>query len=178
MTRIEDADGACESRSVSRVHPLPARWLLLAVLGAIASGAATAEPARAADDYPCLAPQDQPWAAQVQLCPLTSPLSNGWVPVYRDPVANPPGSAPPQPAGWLHGTANQHFVCERPHTGAVYYHPRGWRNYWWAYTLSDDGVWGWVPEVFFRGGLDDEPDGGLGGGLRLCDPSGPAQQPP
>ena len=37
----------------------------------------------------------------------------------------------------------------------------GTENRWWAYTLSDDRTWGWVPEVFFAGGKDNDPDAGL-----------------
>jgi Cutinase len=98
----------------------------------------------------------------VQRCPLGSPVPpNGWVPVYSEPIARGKGTALPAPAGWLHGTTDQYFVCEQEFSSATFYHGRGWRNRWWAKTRSDDGVWGWTPEVFFRGGADDEPDQGL-----------------
>lgn len=46
----------------------------------------------------------------------------------------------------------------------------GYTNDWWAFTLGDNGRWGWVPEVFFTGGHDNERDGGL----RLCqEPANP-----
>ncbi|MDQ3850588.1 MAG: cutinase family protein [Actinomycetota bacterium] len=130
---------------------------------------AAAPTAWATDRYPCRPPERVTWATQpVQVCPLSSPLPpRGWVPVYRTPVAHGRGAPLPTPAGWLHGTSNQRFVCDRPFRTAVYYHPAGWRNVWWAFTKSDDGVWGWVPEVFFHGGGDDEPDATL----RVC-PSG------
>jgi hypothetical protein len=40
------------------------------------------------------------------------------------------------------------------------------QNGWWAFTLSDKDVagqthWGWVPETYFQGGKNNEPDAGL-----------------
>jgi hypothetical protein len=40
------------------------------------------------------------------------------------------------------------------------------QNGWWAYTLSDkdsagNSHWGWVPETYFKGGNNNEPDAGL-----------------
>ncbi len=29
---------------------------------------------------------------------------------------------------------------------------------WWAYTKADNGRWGWVPEMFFVGGDNMDPD--------------------
>jgi hypothetical protein len=106
----------------------------------------------------------------MQPCPLSNPLENGWIPVYRSPVPNPQGQPPPPPDGWLKGTAGKYFDCDRAFPDAVYYHPRGWRNIWWGRTLSDDGVWGWVPEVFFTGGENDEPDFGLRECPSECEP--------
>lgn len=153
---------------------------LRALLALLATGftAATFSPAaEAADDSPCGPQEAISWSAEpVQLCPLTSPLSaNGWVPVYAQPVANPAGAPAPPPTGWLHGIGDQRFVCQARFPAATYYHPeRGWFNDWWAYTLSDDRVWGWVPEVFFTGGGDDEQDAGL----RLCPPPAQSAPPP
>ena len=103
------------------------------------------------------------WSSEpVQRCPLVAPLPpNNWVPVYSRPVARAAGAANPPPAGWLHGTVDQHFVCQREFPGVEYYHPQGYRNRWWAYTLSDERAWGWTPQVFFQGGKDDERDNGL-----------------
>jgi hypothetical protein len=154
-----------------------------ALLGAAVLSASHVTPAVAADAFPCGPQRWVDWSADlVQECPLTSPLApNNWVPVYANPIPNPRGHQPPPPAGWLHGVAGQSFICEQEFTGAVFYHPRGWRNYWWAYTLSDDEVKGWVPEVFFRGGDDDEPDAGLrecaGVGVPGPAPPGPAVNP-
>lgn len=38
---------------------------------------------------------------------------------------------------------------------------REYRNYWWAATMADNDTWGYVSEVYFRGGGNDQPDGGL-----------------
>ena len=97
----------------------------------------------------------------MQRCPLVAPLPpNGWVPLHARPVARAAGAPAPAATGWLKGTANQYFVCQREFS-ATYVHSQGWRNRWWAYTLSDDQKWGWVPEVFFKGGNDNERDKGL-----------------
>jgi hypothetical protein len=151
------------------------RKLVLGALTAAAVLALTAGAASAADGSPCGGQVRQSWSPEpVQQCPLTAPLSNGWVPVYAQPVAHAAGAPVPGPAGWLHGTSGQYFVCQQQFGGAEYVHPRGWRNNWWARTKSDDGVSGWTPEVFFSGGNNDEADGGLracGGGGQ--EPSGP-----
>lgn len=137
------------------------------------SGGSTQPPpppaASNSDAYPCEGQVPVTWSSEkVQRCPLVGPLPpNNWVPVYSRPVARGAGAANPPPAGWLHGTANQYFVCQREFAGVEYYHPKGYRNRWWAYTLSDENVWGWTPEVFFQGGKDDEPDKGL----VLCGPN-------
>ena len=34
-------------------------------------------------------------------------------------------------------------------------------NVWWASTRADDGAWGWVSEVYFKGGDENDPDAGL-----------------
>lgn len=111
----------------------------------------------------------------MQPCPLSNPLTNGRIPVYLEPVPSPAGaSLPPPDAGWLTGTEGKYFECDQVFTGAVYYHPQGWRNIWWARTLSEDKKqWGWVPEVFFTGGANDEPDFGL----RNCPPPPPPPSP-
>ena len=41
------------------------------------------------------------------------------------------------------------------HSGTTY------GNYWWAYTVSDEGPKGWVSEVYFKGGTNYEADAGL-----------------
>lgn len=149
--------------------------LLLAALPVVAALLATPPSAAAGDQYPCGSQVSVSWSTEpVQPCPLTSPTgANEGFPVYPQPVANPSGAAPPAPAGWLYGATNQYFVCQRQFPGAVFYHPTaGWFNYWWALTRATSGLWGWVPEVFFTGGSNDESDYGL----RSCPP--PAAPPP
>jgi hypothetical protein len=158
------------------------RWRVVlrrsaSVLGVAASAVALhAAPAAATDSYPCGKQVQVPWSIEpVQPCPLTSPLvPNNWVPVYRVPVSNPQGHAPPAPQGWLKTMTGRYFQCDRLFTGAMYYHPSGWRNNWWATTRDDAGHWGWVPEAFFKGGDDDEPDYGL----RTCTPPPAPPAPP
>lgn len=65
--------------------------------------------------------------------------------------------------GHLWSATGNWFVCQEQ---AASYHLPGtsYSNNWWAYTESDDGGWGWVNEVYFKGGNNYERDAGL----RLC----------
>ncbi len=160
------------------------RWIRRLAIGAVAAGivagaglavthgsgakrrikAAAGVPERATK-YLCGAPQHAKWSVQpVQACPLTAPLGpKNWVPVYARPITHRRSSVLPEPgAGWLHGTVGELFACQTQFPPDTYYHPqRSWFNDWWAYTLSDDDAWGWVPEVYFAGGDNDSPAGGL-----------------
>jgi hypothetical protein len=152
------------------------RSALVTIALALAACGLFAPASRAADTQPCGAAVTQSWSTEkVQPCPLTGGLApNGWVPVYRQPTGVPAGATAPEPDGWLHGTANQFFVCDAQVPAASYTHPNGWRNNWWAYTQADGSdMWGWVPETFFAGGGNDEPDAAL----KRC-PSAPAAAPP
>ena len=65
------------------------------------------------------------------------------------------------------GSANW-FVCQTSAPGGrtVRHRDSGhpaYTNVWWARTLSDTGAWGWVSEVYFAGGANDERDAGLRG---------------
>jgi hypothetical protein len=146
---------------------------------AAAAALTLAGPAAAEDTYPCGQEIRVVWSGQqvnVQPCQLTSPLANDGIPVYTGPVESSVGATPPAPtAGWLHGTTGKQFVCESLFPEALYHHPAGWYNSWWAYTRAENGAWGWVPEVFFKGGDNDEPDSGL----RTCPaPPDPPPSPP
>jgi hypothetical protein len=57
------------------------------------------------------------------------------------------------------------FVCQRTFPVSVYYGNAA--NNWWAYTLSDNGWWGWVSADYLSGGANwgQEP------GMAVC-PSG------
>jgi hypothetical protein len=64
--------------------------------------------------------------------------------------------------GWLvYGGCNNWFY-DQWGTARNYY-LGGYVNNWWATTLADNGRYGWVPEVYFRGGEDFEADAGLFG---------------
>ena len=46
-----------------------------------------------------------------------------------------------------------------------------YRNYWWAYTMADNGRWGFVPLTYFAGGADNQRSAVLplfGGYTNLC----------
>ncbi len=132
-----------------------------ALLGAMSPGAS------AEDEHPCgkAVPFPQ-YGLELQPCPIGHSLPEG-IPVYAEPVPSSPGGPIPAPQGWLRSTEGKYFECDRIYPNAVYSHPtQGWRNIWWARTISDEGIWGWVPEVFFRGGDTYEPDFGL----RSCPP--------
>ena len=131
---------------------------------------AVAAPAEAHDGSPCGRAHHVAWTnRKVQNCPLAAPLARG-IPVYGKPVANRKGARLPKVKGWLVSTSGEAFVCQK--RGPEYVHPGGWRNHWWARTKSDDHEWGWTPEVFFKGGANNERDGGL----RAC--GGHASPPP
>lgn len=154
---------------------MPLLAVVVAVMLAAASGlAATAPAARAADAFPCgKATEHQLYAPEpVQLCPLTHLPPEG-APLYLEPVPGPAG-AWPRPTSWVR-TAEETgwFVCDRQYPEASFVHPQGWRNSWWAYTRAANGVWGWVPEAYFHGGENDEPDAGL----RRCPPPPPPPPP-
>lgn len=53
------------------------------------------------------------------------------------------------------------FVCQRTFPAGVYYGSAA--NNWWAYTLSDNGVWGWVNAVYISGGVNWGAVPGLAG---------------
>ncbi|MFI5896256.1 hypothetical protein ACIA5D_39770 [Actinoplanes sp. NPDC051513] len=119
--------------------------------------AATAAPAAAAatDDQPCARPQVSRASHWVQYCPLWK--AN--VPVYSSPDL---GNGAPVVGYLVQGGSANWFVGDRYRSNYTY---SGYSNHWWAYTLADNGRWGWTPEVFFAGGGDNETDGGL----YLCD---------
>ncbi|NLT54298.1 MAG: hypothetical protein GXX79_06975 [Actinomycetales bacterium] len=129
-------------------------WLATALVatGLLAMGAA---PASAVDNSPCQRPQVYRSSHWVQYCPLWR--SN--VPVYSSPDQGNGATV----VGYLvYGGSANWFVGDRYRSKYTY---GNYYNHWWAYTLADNGRWGWVPEVFFSGGGNDETDSGL----YLCD---------
>lgn len=97
----------------------------------------------------------KPRVRVAQFCPL-------WrdnVPVYDSPdrgngarVVGTLRFAGPvtKPANWFIGDSyRSNFVLG------------SYSNHWWAYTLSDNNTWGWVPEVYFKGGGNNIGDATL-----------------
>lgn len=109
-------------------------------------------PALAADSAPCGGQFTHHTAAygnKVQHCPLWR--SN--VPVDAS------GVQPPRKIGSLvHGGSTNWFVCQATGYELKY---GSYRNKWWAFTESDQGKWGWVNEVYFSGGGNNQPDSRL-----------------
>lgn len=122
-----------------------------ALAAAAAMSLATAGPAAATDGSPCARPQVYRANHWVQYCPLWR--SN--VPVYADPDH---GNGAAIVGRLVVGGSANWFVGDHYRS---YFSDGGYYNHWWAYTLADNGRWGWVPEVYFSGGNNDETDGGL-----------------
>ena len=160
----------------SRRNRIDVRLAAAAVAAACAIAGAHAADAKAFDTDPCGKQHAVKWTDElVRAVPLAGLVDGKRVPVYTNRVANPPGKTIPAPRtfiGAASGTAR--FICETRDAKAVYYHPGGWRNMWWARTVAADGKEGWVPEVFFKGGGGDESDIGL----RACEKPKPPPSPP
>jgi hypothetical protein len=107
--------------------------------------------ALAADDAPC-GPPFQHGGLAVQTCPLW----RGDAPVYQFQNGAPVGEAGRLVEG---GSANW-FVCQFQFVNQPY-SLGSYTTNWWAYTMADNGQWGWVPEVYFSGGGNFEADAGL-----------------
>ncbi|MDP4500425.1 hypothetical protein [Nonomuraea turcica] len=115
------------------------------------AGLATAAPAAqaaAGDAQPC-GRQYQHNGRTVQNCPDWSP--SGSIPVYASPAKG-------RIVGTINPAGGDWYLCQK--TGASY-ERGGYRNYWWASTMADNNQWGYVSEVYFRGGGNNEPDAGL-----------------
>jgi hypothetical protein len=109
------------------------------------------------DKSPCAANQVSHSGHQTQTCPLVS----GKISVYDSPdqgnLANQVGTlnGDANPPNWFVGQSYRSNFVKGTTT-----------NHWWAFTLSDKDSsghshWGWVPEVYFKGGANDERDAGL-----------------
>ncbi len=125
------------------------RLLTLLTLAAVLLGSllVEVEPVAAADRYPCIKSGRYP--SLPYACPVVWP-SNGKIPVFgqHNNVID-----------YLYrGSGTQYFRCEA--VGARWTRGSYW-NTWYAYTQGDGGKWGWVSEVYFKGGNNNEPDAGL-----------------
>jgi len=140
-----------------------ARWRTLgaavvAALALLAASLAGASPAQANDAYPCHSPKDRAFRDdQGLLWPKVStmrcPLWRGNVPVHAWS-----SSAAPVVGHLVAGGSANWFVAEKQSNP---YRLGGAQNNWWASTMADNGRWGWVSEVYFRGGGPNENDAGL-----------------
>jgi hypothetical protein len=149
--------------------------MMSAVIALGALSMALAPSAQAWDGSPCYYKRDATfqyngWNYKEQL--YTCPLWRGSVPVHK---TTNPGSPV---VGFLNygGHANW-FIVEA--AGARVW-LGGATNYWWGSTMADNGRWGWVNEVYFSGGNNDEEDAGLlrWGGSTGWRPIAPWQVPP
>jgi len=89
-----------------------------------------------------------------QNCPVYVPKRLGYVPVVKF------GNRSHEVGKLLKGGSVNWFVCQM-HGASQRVTEGRYFNTWWALTLSDDGHRGWVNEVYFKGGRNDERDGGL-----------------
>jgi hypothetical protein len=124
----------------------------LSAAGFLATLALAVVPAPAsADAYPCGDTFGGDPAYSRQYCPDWSP--NNWIPVYSTPYETS------QIIDWIYapGADWYYYQCRR----GVHHLGRYW-NSWWAATKGDNyGRTGWVPETFFRGGVNNERDARL-----------------
>ncbi|MGH4031479.1 hypothetical protein ACQB60_21375 [Actinomycetota bacterium Odt1-20B] len=142
-----------------RLHSatIPAALAALAALTALTG--LTAPAAHATDNVPCrptvkrdlVDPSSgRAWpGTDVMFCNIT----RGHVPVH---ATRSPGSTV---VGYLEqGGAANWFVTEMK---GETYRDGAAENNWWASTKADNDSWGWVPEVYFAGGDNNEDDAGL-----------------
>lgn len=108
------------------------------------------------DTRPCNAERVSQANRLVQFCPLW----RAGVPVYDSPDK---GTSARQVGTLMVGGSANWFVGQSPRSSFRF---DRYTNNWWAFTLADNDVWGWVPQVYFEGGADNERDAGLA----LCDP--------
>ncbi|MGW6276891.1 hypothetical protein [Kribbella sp. NPDC055071] len=118
--------------------------------GLIGGALTSTAPAFATDSKPCGPVWQHPQHGPVQTCPDWAPDLN--VPVF-------PTAFPGTPVGYMRAANNNWYQCQLQTSGEYYLGAS--HNDWWARTEADNGIWGWVPEVYFQGGGNDEPDGAL-----------------
>jgi hypothetical protein len=120
----------------------------LAVAAVVAPAGASAS---TSDTIPCGA-EFAHAGTIVQYCPDWSP--NNYIPVY---AGHSIGSGQ---IGTIYAPGNDWYECQHKYPNDIY--ALGpYQNDWWAKTMADNGRWGWISEVYFRGGNNYEPDAGL-----------------
>ncbi|MFJ6087936.1 hypothetical protein ACIQI8_41840 [Streptomyces sp. NPDC092369] len=82
-------------------------------------------------------------------------LWKGNVPVYSWPFADQPIVGHLNQGGRANWFIGQ---CQSVNDNGTpaYFRDGPYYNSWWAYTLADNGRWGWVPLVYFSGGANDQ----------------------
>jgi hypothetical protein len=111
----------------------------------------TPSAASAYDGSPCGGPWWHPTYGTVQTCPDWSP--DNWIPVYNG--VGPYGAFP---VDAIYAPGDDWYICQFQGPTAVV---GSYENDWWAWTVGDNGRSGWVPEVYFAGGGNYEPDANL-----------------
>jgi hypothetical protein len=107
--------------------------------------------ANAADNAPC---GPSWWHAgqqsYVQTCPDWAPDNS--IPVYVQPEAGA------RVQGYIYAPGDDWYFCQ---VKAGRLDRFGYFNTWWAATVADNGEHGWVSQIYFSGGGNDERDAGL-----------------
>lgn len=94
----------------------------------------------------------------VQTCPDWAPADSPFG-AHKYPVFSL-GSEPKQ-VGTIYAPGNDWFICQKQVTEFDPFPAHGYWNNWWAYTMADNGKMGWVPEVYFKGGGNNQADANL-----------------
>jgi hypothetical protein len=124
----------------------------------LAGPAVMAAAAQAYDHYPCGPRTTNRQGQLVQYCPLTQagvPVFNGWDYRSLQEARDANGIV-----GWLTYGGCANWFYDQFRTPYTYWH-NGYANDWWAYTKADNGAYGYVSQVYFKGGLNWERDRGL-----------------
>ncbi len=136
-------------------HPVRAALAVIALVVAMTPLLTT--PANAYDGSPCHTPVNRTLSWNGYTYPNTTtkycPLTSGTIPVYEWSSTGAPV------VGYLVGGDSRNWFINQKKSN---YAARG--QYWnthWASTMADNGRYGWVPEIYFRGGNNDEADRGL-----------------
>ena len=113
-------------------------------------------PASASDAAPCGAAYWHDGVDRnVQTCPDWGRSGTNDIPVY-DLTTSPPAVV-----GTIAAAGDDWYVCQKQVTEYDPYAYGDYYNDWFAYTMADNGKWGWAPEVFFKGGGNMEADANL-----------------
>jgi hypothetical protein len=127
-----------------------------AVMGSVASQPAAQAGDNVWDAYPCYAPWWHTGIGWVQTCPDWGPSNGPWgdqkIPVYNL------NTSPPSVVGTIYAPGDDWYKCQHEMTQYDPFSYGGYYNDWFAKTMADNGNWGWAPEVFFRGGGNNDPD--------------------